>query len=347
VAEYDNGMTDILQQSLSGKQAIHFMPTDVSDVAEYINGVSTYILRISGTLINGQKAIVNVTGIRPFFDAEVPENYTLSSFKTILARILSITLKSTSKFGFEVIHAFPLQGYHTKKRAYIRITTWNHFDRNKALKAVREVGIHTASDDLTCQYYYCKVTCEERLPLSSWAVLSNYLYERIQGGTYLFQVSVNNYNPISDDEYNNPLISSTLLRDRTLVLTWDIETYSSRRMGGVPNAKYEEDVVFMICMTVHWKDDPKLLKQICLVDVETALDPQWITVICGSQTNLLKAFALCWKNLAPDIHIGFNDSQYDWRFIAEKADKLGVLKWMFNHMSFKPSSLEKIIKWEY
>ncbi|RGB21583.1 hypothetical protein C1646_777686 [Rhizophagus diaphanus] len=100
-------------------------------------------------------------------------------------------------------------------------------------------------------------------------------------------------------------------------------------------------------MTVHWKDDPKPLKQICLVDVETAPEPGWITIVCGSQTDLLKAFALCWKLLAPDIYIGFNDSQYDWRFIVEKANKLGILEWMFNHMSFKPSSLEKIIKWEY
>lgn len=35
------------------------------------------------------------------------------------------------------------------------------------------------------------------------------------------------------------------------------ETYRSRKTGEVPNAKYEEDVVFMICMTVHWKDDPE------------------------------------------------------------------------------------------
>ena len=53
------------------------------------------------------------------------------------------------------------------------------------------------------------------------------------------------------------------------------------------------------------------------------------------------------ETLSPDIQIGFNDSQYDWKFIVEKANKLGVLEWMFNHMSFKPSSLEKIIKWEY
>src|SRR5947207_3134780 len=70
-------------------------------------------------------------------------------------------------------------------------------------------------------------------------------------------------------------------------------------------------------------------------------------MVCGSQVNLLKAFALCRELLAPNIQIGFNDSQYDWPFIVEKAKKLGVLEWMFNHMSFKPSSLEKITKWQY
>src|SRR6266480_6022483 len=124
VTEFNNEMIAILQQSLSGKQPIHFMPTEVSDdTSEYVNGISSYILRITGTLINGQKAVVKITGIRPFFDAEVPENYSPSSFKTILARILFITLKSTSKFGFEDICAYSLRGYHTEKRAYIRITT--------------------------------------------------------------------------------------------------------------------------------------------------------------------------------------------------------------------------------
>src|SRR2546421_12369752 len=84
VAEFDNGMTAILQQSLSSKQAIHFMPTEVSDDTKYVNGLSTYILRITGSLINGQKAVVNITGIRPFFDIEVPEEMSLSMFKTKL-----------------------------------------------------------------------------------------------------------------------------------------------------------------------------------------------------------------------------------------------------------------------
>jgi len=62
------------------------------------------------------------------------------------------------------------------------------------------------------------------------------------------------------------------MKDHTLVLTWDIETYSSRELGEFPEAINKEDSVIMICMTLHWKDDLRPLKQICLVDVETAPD---------------------------------------------------------------------------
>jgi len=63
VAEYDNGMTAILQRSISGKQPIYFMPTEVSDDTKYVNRISTYILHITSSLINRQKAVMNITGI--------------------------------------------------------------------------------------------------------------------------------------------------------------------------------------------------------------------------------------------------------------------------------------------
>ncbi|CAG8501171.1 5110_t:CDS:2, partial [Ambispora gerdemannii] len=64
--------------------------------------------------------------------------------------------------------------------------TWNHFDQYNALKTVREVGISTAFDGLNPTYYYRKVAREERLPLSSWALLSNYSYI-LSENNYLFQ----------------------------------------------------------------------------------------------------------------------------------------------------------------
>ncbi|RIB15868.1 hypothetical protein C2G38_2191387 [Gigaspora rosea] len=91
----------------------------------------------------------------------------------------------------------------------------------------------------------------------------------------------------------------------------------------------EESIVFMICITLHWKDDPRPLKQICFVDLETASDPRWITDVCGNQTNLLKAFALCSKAFIPDIQLGFSDSEYDWPFIMKRAYRLNILEWIF------------------
>ena len=109
-------------------------------------------------------------------------------------------------------------------------------------------------------------------------------------------------------------------------MTWDIETYTERETYKPPEAKYDDDNVFMICMTLHWKDSTEPLKQICLVDVETAPDPRWVTIVCKNQKNLLKVFAICWETFLPDVQIGFNDSDYDWPFIVEKATKLEVLE---------------------
>ncbi|RGB29794.1 DNA polymerase family B-domain-containing protein [Rhizophagus diaphanus] len=41
------------------------------------------------------------------------------------------------------------------------------------------------------------------------------------------------------------------------------------------------------------------------------------------------AFALCWGAFQPDIQLSFNDSDYDWPFIVERASRLNLLEWIF------------------
>ncbi|RIB15914.1 hypothetical protein C2G38_2191376 [Gigaspora rosea] len=90
-----------------------------------------------------------------------------------------------------------------------------------------------------------------------------------------FGVKDINAYPIREGNKSNDLIiSKALSYDRTLVLTWDKETYSERKMEDLPDARNEEDQVFMICMIIHWKDDPNPLLQICLVNVEMEPDPR-------------------------------------------------------------------------
>jgi DNA polymerase elongation subunit (family B) len=177
------------------------------------------------------------------------------------------------------------------------------------------------------------VAREYSILLLGWLMLREYKY--LLGAragplcAHAFYISIEDFHPIENiATLKDHFLISALARDRTLVLTWDIETHNSHGLGEFPVAQYDEDQVFTICMTLHWKDDLKPLKQICLVDVETAPDPRWISVICGSQTNLLKAFTLYWEVFAPDIQLGFNDSQYDWPFIVKKAKSMHLVEWI-------------------
>ncbi|CAB5186435.1 unnamed protein product [Rhizophagus irregularis] len=354
VAENDDpegsGLSVILNNALAKREEIPFMAVDVEESTEFKNGQAWYVLRLSGPLINGQKAVVTITGIQVFFDIFVPEDLPPDSFETKIRDILSGV---TKWIKIEHVKAYPFRGYNPEKKSYLRIYTTNTKQRKIAMKAIQGKKYITASDDQFT--YYRKVAREYGIQLSGWSMLREYKY--LSGMrvsplcAHAFWISIENFHPIEDvATLKDHFPISALTRDRTLVLTWDIETYSSRGMGEFPLAEYDEDCVFTICMTLHWKDDPKPLKQICLVDVESAPDPRWITIICGSQTNLLKAFALCWEAFAPDIQLGFNDSQYDWPFIMEKAKSMHLVEWMWKRMSGRQNrgeTSESILQWNY
>ncbi|CAB5210814.1 unnamed protein product [Rhizophagus irregularis] len=247
----------------------------------------------------------------------------------------------------EHIKAFPFRGYHTEKKTYLRIYMSGTGKRKTAIKAVQDNNYETASDDLYS--FHRKVARENGIQLSGWSMLGNYMYKKRIDPLCLhtFYLSKKYFQPVKDlTTITDRFPISALRRDRTVVLTWDIET-QSQELGEFAEVLNLKQNVFMICMTLHWKDDPKPLKQICLVDIETEPDPRWTTIVCGNQENLLKAFALCWRAFTPDIQVGFNDSDYDWRFIMERAYHLNILEWIWERMTGKFETKEEILKWKY
>ena len=327
---------------------LHFLPVDVEDVNEFLGGYPTYVLRIFGVLPDGSKAEVVITDVPVFFDAQVPDGETPAAFEARVRRILSEAEQPVSGVSFETVQAYPDRGYRTTPATFKRIRAPNLQIRRKALEAVHEAGVETKSDDRSA--YYRKAAREHGLPLSDWAVLSDYEYaegptEKSPLCQAIIRVSVANYRPLVD-----PLASPAaraksaavraadplLARERILVMAWDIETHSGRGAGDLPMAQFDADQAFMVCLTAHWKDEVEPLCRVCLVDVETAPDRRWTTVVCGSPLNVLRAFALCFRELAPDVIIGFNDSGYDWPFVVGKAERARLLGWMVQTMSAAP-----------
>jgi hypothetical protein len=247
------------------------MAVDNEGSSQKINGKYHYVLRLYGSLINGQKAVVTLLGIRVFFDIRVPDRECPDECEAKVRNILSGAVKSLK---IEHIKAFPFRGYHTKKKPYLRIYTRGTGERKTAMKSVQDNNFETASDDMYS--FHRKVARENGIQLSGWSVLSNYFYKK---GTdplcpHIFSISKKDFHPVE----NFAMIAdrfpiSALTRDRTLVLTWDIET-QSRELGEFAEVLNQDDIVFMICMTLHWKDNPKPLKRICLVDVKTVPDPR-------------------------------------------------------------------------
>ncbi|RHZ49147.1 hypothetical protein Glove_529g21 [Diversispora epigaea] len=289
-----------------------------------------------GYLINGQKAVVTVSGIKVFFDIRIPDNKSIGIFETEIKNIL-VNGKNDegetvdmAELQIEHIKAFPIRRYYVEKKPYLCIVITNIKQRKITLNIILEYNLknekklETTSDDTT-SIYYRKVAREYRIPLSGYRVPYS---ARSPLCEHAFYVSINDYRSVKDPSIlYNSYPSQLITHDRTLVIACDIETHTTRGLEYVPVARYKEDNIFMICITVHWKDDPKPLKQICLVDVETVSDPNWITIICGNEKNLLKAFAL-----------------------LERATQHKILDWMVAKMSANPrkkATIDSILRWNY
>ncbi|CAB4390079.1 unnamed protein product [Rhizophagus irregularis] len=167
VAENDDlGLTAILENALSNCQEIPFMAIDSEGSSEKIEGKYCYVLRLYGSLINGQKAVVTLLGIRVFFDVRVPDGESPVECEARVRDILLSAKVETQKI--EHIKAFPFRGYYTEKKSYLRIYTSGTGKRKTAMKAVQDNNFETASDDLYS--FHRKVARENGIQLSGWSM---------------------------------------------------------------------------------------------------------------------------------------------------------------------------------
>ena len=367
---------------ISDRRGIFFMPHAVEESTDYLRGTPTYRLHLFGPLMDGTKAHVVLEDINVNFGVKVPERPPAAAklSKVGRARLEQIDPESRRKKTFEDhlgqilsehgidrrtmddFTAYPAFGYHVDQCAFKRISTTDLKQRKNAIAAVRNYGYETVMDDRSA--YHRKVSREYGLPLTEWMILSNYRYETGRSkfdpvSAHVFRVSINDVKPLidpmagKDDREKRTRIKQSnphLAKDRTLVMAWDIETHSARKTGDLPRACHAEDKTFCLACTFHWKDSPDVLLRVCLVDKPTHPDARWKTIVCGSERNVYRAWALVWRLLTPDATIGFNDSEYDWPFVVERAFQNNDLAWMMERMSAMPrmrQTSEAVYRWNF
>jgi DNA polymerase elongation subunit (family B) len=376
----DPVLHNALIQDVRKKNPILFLPNDIIDQHVKTEKGMRYKPILVGVLRDGTKAAVVIDDISPSFDVRVPDTADIWSFTNSVKE----HLKSNNVYytSVENVQHFPGKLFHEKPCDYLRIFFNTLFQRKKALNALRYdsensniIGfqfkkhfgsggdslnrpdgpkIETVNDDTSC--YYRKIARENKIKLAGWNQIQNYVVETNDTYTRKYIVplclvvntrDIKDIEAIGIDPMKDPAYKD-LIRDRTMVAGWDLETYARHSTGNAPEPLKvfgadgkEEDIVFLDSMPFawHWSPNPMLTVAISLLPCPPVDDCLIIQV--KSQVELIKVKALLYERMGPELLIGFNDGMYDWPFILERAkayDQRGyeLIKFMKQHMSIIP-----------
>jgi DNA polymerase elongation subunit (family B) len=367
-----------IKNKIENNENILFMPVSIYDefnIQEYKYAKSKYTILLFGSLENGEKACIAIHGIYPYIEIEVPFNRSPEEFNKYIRDILlnlsyseyckQLNLnKEDSYFKIEFVKekeceitkGKPFRYYQEDYNKYIRLYFYKTQTRRYVLNYLLSLNYKIYHDDLTC--YYRVASRDLNLCFSSWNIISNYEYtnkdNNLDGHVFHINIDIDNK---SIQNLSNDIIEKNnhLLKDPTLSMCWDIETYKIWNNDNSdppdpldPNAK-----LFMIGITFQWYHDQNQLLRICLVDKDTESHNDYLTIICETEENILKSFCKIIGWMKPDLILGFNDTNYDWIWLKERLELYNynsstLLNYMHNCISIIKEELsDKSILWKY
>ena len=329
-----------------------FLPNSLKEFHEKRNGHLEYRLLLIGILTDGRKSAVILEGISPHFEVRKPNGF--GSDTDFHKKVSAITSEKYKGVRTEAIFAKGFDHHELDSSTYIRIFFSSLWDRKNAIKYFTEIlGWATTTDD---DNHFERVACRESpYHLAAWNVIASYISyaaDPICKLPKVFRVNHTNFKGYTADILQHP----TLAKDRTLVETWDIEAYSSVP-GVMPDPHIAADAVFAIGKTYHWKDSPTPLLSVILVSRPCNPRPDKITIYCRTERDLIVAAFSLNRLLQPDFIAGFNDGDFDWPFVIQKAINHKVLLDVANSLSLfvdpriarltPREQQDSILKWDF
>jgi DNA polymerase elongation subunit (family B) len=302
-----------VSDDISTGNTLLFMPNGIHEahLQEKKYDKSKYSIVLFGVLLDGRKATVVVSGIKPYFEVMIPNDLDAGEFATNLYNNLK-QKKYAYPESYEIIKGRKFRGHQSDRRSFVKFTFDKLKMRQEAIKDIRTQGYETTSDD-TSSYY--RMVCRDYLTtFSSWVNISEYhirTYPSLRGAVY--KVDIKNFIKSDIDITTDPRLS----KDNLMSCCWDIETYSPD--GQLPRPENPDHKMFMIGITFQWHHANDQLLRVCLIDHPCDPRPNYLTIVCDDEKKLIKAFGKLIFKMKPDFNLGFNDSDYDWPWLIKRA----------------------------
>ena len=352
----------IIKDTLQKKQPVEFLPTYLKELNVSDNmQPGKYKILLYGIFKDGSSATVLLDGIEPYFEIRVPQSEDVDVFeKALKKKLVNLSIRPES---IQRVISKPFKYYQKRNSTFIRLYYNKIKDRKNALYKILDAGYETATDDMN-NYY--RVACRnDLLSFSTWSEISNYLVETIDGLSSMaanLRVSYTNYKALSDDR-----ITMDMRKEKTVSCCWDLETWNPS--GEVPLPDQPEANIICAGMTFQFVNDKVPFKKICLVDypsdnklanveldsktetktdsktetkteTKTEISPECesVTIICRTEENIIKGFADIICKMQPEFIFGFNDGEYDWNWIIQRAKKYKLLAYLEERLNrYRPS----------
>jgi len=321
-----------VNEKIKQKKPILFLPTYLFEthLQDSKYSKSVYKIILIGILADGRKVTVILNGIRPYFEVRVPKEDNDGLVKDVdgkkctsnefIQNLVSKINKEelTKPEQISTIKAKPFKYYQEDLSKFVRFyyNKTSHktkSNRAEAIKCIgKKYGYETATDDLSC--YYRVVGRDYLVSFSTWMEISDYeedlFTEAFKDKTFL--VDITNYKQYKE------VLTENLFKDKTVSLCWDIETWSPEA-NSIPSYKKPNDRIFCIGMTFQFINEKKPFLQICLCDLPSNSRPDHLTIICNTEDKLIECFSKVFSCIKPEYILGFNDSDYDWNWLINRA----------------------------
>ena len=310
-----NNHSDLIKEQLNSKLFFLYDATDSKDLK---NG---YVMKLHAVRSDGKKISIDLLIGDVFFDIKLNDEELIDEY--------------VDEFEADSYDTFYKQLFDsTERHKFIRLYFKDHTLRRNALEKIKKIQddlseeyeevknslkderdiceqieefwnrYDTYSDDHSC--HYRKIARENDFEIVGW-------YRLIKEDILLTESTSIHLSDIEKIDYNE--------QPKLLILSWDIETSSTRGPGYFPVGEQEEDYVYMIQVDLYWLSVKELVKRYCLttIPVNKELFERTYQILmnnfefmyCESQEQIILRFAEIVRNYKPDIDCRYNIFGYD------------------------------------
>ena len=191
----------------------------------------------------------------------------------------------------------------------------------------------TVSDSKT--NYHRTVANLNNVNFGSWVKFDDYKkYKPNENfATAHYIVNIKNIYDFDENKLSLSIEQPLKLVDKSIIMTWDIETYNCAEDGQVPLPEMSYSDMFMIGIGFHRVHISEPFLRVVISTEPLSQLEDTIVIVTKNETDLILAFSDLIGSMRPNIITGFNDGFYDWPWVIERAKKNKIITKLFHNMS--------------